>query len=394
MDSKILNFYAFNSARYEVQKEMYKDISLEIYYHKGHEFNLDRMMAGMKASLDYGANNFSPYQHRQLRIIEFPKTGGTFAQSFPNTIPFSEGIGFIADVDDSDEGGVDYPFAVTVHEVAHQWWAHQVIGADVLGATMLSESVSEYVSLKVLEHQQGKSEMRKFLKKALDDYLQQRTFERKREKALMYNDGQGYIRYQKGSLVFYALSDYIGERNLNNALKKYVEKVQFQEAPYTTSIDMVNHIKEATPDSLQYVIKDMFETITLYSNRIVETNTTELENGKYQVDIEFEVSKYRNDEKGRKYYGEKVGDTLSYKTDKMKNPILSVPLADYIDLGIFAEEEVDGKKKEVVLYFQKHKITAIHNKVSIIVDKKPTEVGVDPYNKLIDTQSDDNRRKL
>ena len=394
MDSKILNFYAFNSARYEVQKEMYKDISLEIYYHKGHEFNLDRMMAGMKASLDYGANNFSPYQHRQLRIIEFPKTGGTFAQSFPNTIPFSEGIGFIADVDDSDEGGVDYPFAVTVHEVAHQWWAHQVIGADVLGATMLSESVSEYVSLKVLEHQQGKSEMRKFLKKALDDYLQQRTFERKREKALMYNDGQGYIRYQKGSLVFYALSDYIGERNLNNALKKYVEKVQFQEAPYTTSIDMVNHIKEVTPDSLQYVIKDMFETITLYSNRIVKAKTTELENGKYQVDIEFEVSKYRNDEKGRKYYGEKIGDTLSYKTAKMKKPILSVPLADYIDLGIFSEEEVDGKKKEIVLYYKKHKITAIHNKVSIIVNKKPSEVGVDPYNKLIDTQSDDNRTKL
>ena len=184
------------------------------------------------------------------------------------------------------------------------------------------------------------------------------------------------------------------EKNLNNALKKYIEKVQFQEAPYTTSIDMVNHIKEATPDSLQYVIKDMFETITLYSNRIVEAKTIELENGKYQVDIEFEVSKYRNDEKGRKYYGEKVGDTLSYKTAKMTKPILSVPLADYIDLGIFTEEEVDGKKKEVVLYFEKHKITAIHNKVSIIVNKKPSEVGVDPYNKLIDTQSDDNRTKL
>ena len=394
MDSKILNFYAFNSARYEVKKEMYNDISLEIYYHKGHEFNLDRMMAGMKASLDYNAKNFSPYQFRQARIIEFPRTGGTFAQAFANTMPFSEGIGFIADVDDSGESGVDYPFAVTVHEVAHQWWAHQVIGADVLGATLLSESLAEYVSLKVLEEQQGKTEMRKFLKKALDDYLQQRTFERKRENALMYNDGQGYIHYQKGSLVLYALSDYIGEKNLNNALKKYVEKVQFQEAPYTTSIDMVNHIKEATPDSLQYVIKDMFETITLYSNRIVEAKTTELENGKYQVDIEFEVSKYRNDEKGRKYYGEKVGDTLSYKTAKMKKPILSVPLADYIDLGIFTEEEVDGKKKEIVLYFEKHKITAIHNKVSIIVNKKPSEVGIDPYNKLIDTQSDDNRTKL
>ena len=394
MDSKILNFYAFNSARYEVKKDTWQDVNLEIYYHKGHEYNLDRMMEGMKASLDYNSKNFSPYQHKQARIIEFPRTAGSFAQSFPNTIPYSEGVGFIADVDDTDDGGVDYPFAITVHEVAHQWWAHQVIGADVLGATMLSESLSEYVALKVLEHQQGKEKMRTFLKKALDDYLTQRTFEIKREKPLMYNDGQGYIRYQKGSLVFYALSDYIGEDTLNQTLKRYVEKVKFQEPPYTTSVEMVNYIKEVTPDSLQYVIHDMFETITLYSNRMVDATSKALDNGKYQVDFEFNVSKYRNNEMGRKYYGNKEGDTLSYQTESMKKPELSVPLKDYIDIGIFTEEEIDGKKKEKVLYLKKHKITEINNKLSIIVDEKPTEVGVDPYNKLIDTSSEDNRREL
>lgn len=392
MDSKILNFYAFNSARYEVKKELWNGISLEIYYHKPHTYNLDRMMKGMKASLTYNAANFSPYQFKQARIIEFPRTGGTFAQAFANTMPFSEGIGFIADVDDEDENGVDYPFAVTAHEVAHQWWAHQVIGADVLGATLLSESMSEYVSLKVLEKNQGKQKMRTFLKKALDGYLMQRTFETKREKPLMYNDGQGYIHYQKGSMILYAMSDYLGEEKMNNAIKKYIEKVKFQEPPYTTSIEFVNHIKEVTPDSLQYLIKDMFETITLYKNRIVAVESTALENGKYKVDIEFEVAKYRNDEKGKKFYGEQVGDTLSYKTAEMKKPILSVPLADYIDLGIFTEEEVDGKKKEKQLYLKKHKITTIFNKVSIIVDEKPTEVGIDPYNKLIDTKSEDNRR--
>ena len=391
MDSKILNFYAFNSAKYEVKKDKWNDVNLEIYYHKGHEYNLDRMMAGMKASLAYNSKNFSPYQHKQARIIEFPRSAGSFAQSFPNTIPFSEGVGFIADVDDTKEGGVDYPFAITVHEVAHQWWAHQVIGADVLGATMLSESLSEYVALKVLEHQQGKDKMRKFLKKALDDYLTQRTFEKKREKSLMYNDGQPYIRYQKGSLVFYALSDYIGEDVLNAALQRYVEKVKFQDAPYTTSIDMVNYIKEVTPDSLQYTITDMFETITLYENRIKEVTSTKLDTGKYQLDIEFEVSKYRNDEKGKKFYG----DSLSYKTEDMRKPILSVPLADYIDIGVFAEEEdSEGEKKEIELYLKKHKITEIHNKITIIVDKEPIEVGVDPYNKLIDTNSNDNRRRL
>ena len=394
MDSKILNFYAFNSARYEVKKEMWNGISLEIYYHKGHQYNLDRMMKGMKASLDYNAKNFSPYQHKQARIIEFPRTAGSFAQSFPNTIPFSEGVGFIADVDESNNDGVDYPFAITVHEVAHQWWAHQVIGADVLGATMLSESLSEYVALKVLEHQHGKEKMRKFLKDALDGYLLQRTLETKREKPLMYNDGQGYIRYQKGSLVFYALSDYIGEEKLNGALKRYVDKVKFQEPPYTTSLEMVDYIREVTPDSLNYVIKDMFETITLYKNRVLDTEITELDNGRFQVDIEFEVVKYRNDEKGKRFYGDQVGDTLTYKTDKMKKPILSVSLADYIDIGIFTQEEVNGEKKEKELYLKKHKITQINNKITIIVDEKPTEVGVDPYNKLIDTKSDDNRRKL
>ena len=391
MDSKILNFYAFNSAKYEVVEDQWNNVKLEIYYHKDHDYNLDRMMKGMKAALEYCSSNFSPYQHRQLRIIEFPRTSGGFAQSFPNTVPFSEDIGFIAKVDDSEEGGNDYAFFVSVHEVAHQWWAHQVIGADVLGATMLSESLSEYVTLKVIEKVNGKKKMRKFLKRSLDTYLTQRTFERKRENALMYNDGQGYIHYQKGSLVFYALSDYIGEKTLNKALSKYVKKVAFQEPPYTTSIDLLNHIKEVTPDSLNYLLDDMFETITLYQNRVIETKSEKLDNGKYKVDIEFKVSKYRNDEKGRAFYGDREKDSITYQTVDMKKPEYSVFLEDYIDIGIFGE---DDDENETELYLKKHKISSIHNKVSIIVDKEPKEVGIDPYNKLIDTNSEDNRKKI
>ena len=240
MDSKILNFYAFNSAEYQVKKDKWGDVDLEIYYHKGHEYNLDRMMKGMKYALEYCSTQFSPYQHKQLRIVEFPRVLGSFAQSFPNTVPFSEGAGFIADVDDSSEGGNDYPFYITAHEVAHQWFAHQVIGADVLGATVMSESLSEYVGLKIIESVNGKTKMRKFLKKALDNYLTSRTFETKRENALMYNDGQGYIHYQKGSLVFYALSDYLGEEKLNNTISKYVKNVAFQDPPYTTTIELLD----------------------------------------------------------------------------------------------------------------------------------------------------------
>ena len=98
-NTSIINFYAIVSADYEIKKDKWmtsnkaitEPIDLEIYYQKGHEYNIDRMMKSMKASLAYYSNNFSPYQYQQLRIMEFPRYA-TFAQSFPGTIPFSESI--------------------------------------------------------------------------------------------------------------------------------------------------------------------------------------------------------------------------------------------------------------------------------------------------------------
>ena len=151
---------------------------------------------------------------------------------------------------------------------------------------------------------------------------------------------------------------------------------------------MVDDLREVIPDSLNYVIKDMFETITLYENRILKAESKELENGKYQVDLEFRVSKYRNDEKGKMFYGDEERDSIFYKSDDMRKPEYSVYLEDYIDVGVFGDDDNNE------LYLKKHKITSINNKLSIILDEKPAEVGIDPYNKLIDTNSDDNRKKV
>lgn len=392
MKRPMLNFYNISSARYEVLEDKWNDVNLAIYYHKGHEYNLDRMMQGLKDGLDYYTDQFSPYQHDQVRILEFPRGG--FAQSFANTIPFAEDIGFIAQNDDSDEGGVDFTYIITAHELAHQWWAHQVIGANAKGATMLSESLSEYSALKVLEKRYGSDKMRKFLKDALDKYLLQRSVESSKELPLAYNENQAYIHYRKGSVVFYALSDLIGEEKLNGVLSAYIDSVAFQEPPYTVAMDLVNMLKEETPDSLDYFIEDMFENITLYDNRIEETGYIKNDNGTYTVDITAHVVKYRTDERGKQNFLNAAGDSLSLVVEGKRRPTLSYPLSDYIDVGVFGTEEVDGKGKETVLYLQKHKISQIENKFTITVDQEPKEVGIDPYNKLIDRNSDDNRRKV
>ena len=112
------------------------------------------LYTSVQRSLAYYETNFTPYQHRQVRIIEFPQYA-RFAQSFANTIPFSESIGFIADLGDADD--IDYVSYVTAHEVAHQWWGHQVVGANVQGWSMLIESLAQYSSLMVMEKEYGLS---------------------------------------------------------------------------------------------------------------------------------------------------------------------------------------------------------------------------------------------
>ena len=391
MDQLMLNFYNISSARYEIASDKWNDVELSILYHKGHDFNIDRMMQALKDGLDYYTTEYSPYQFKQLRILEFPFGG--FAQSFANTVPFAENAGFTAMVDDSDEGGVDYAYTVTAHELAHQWWAHQVIGAKVKGATMMSESLSEYSSLKVLEKRYGADKMRKFLKDALDKYLLSRQMESSKELPLAFNENQQYIHYQKGSLVFYALSDLIGEKTLNGVLAKYIQQVGFQEPPYTTSLELLALLREATPDSLEYFIDDNFENITLYNNRIEETKYQDNGDGTYTVDITAHVTKYRTDEKGKQSFTDGNGLIDSLVMEGKKRPLKSYPLTDYIDVGVFGIEEIDDKEKEKLLYLKKHKITEIENKFTITVDQEPKEVGIDPYNKLIDRDSNDNRRK-
>jgi ABC-2 type transport system permease protein len=69
----------------------------------------------------------------------------------------------------------------------------------------------------------------------------------------------------------------------------------------------------------------------------------------------------------------------------------SLALVEYIDIGVFGVKEIEGEKQKVELYLQKHKITAIHNTVTLIINQKPTQVRVDSCSKLIDADSDNNK---
>jgi len=368
MDAPMCNFYSMISANYEVKKEKYNDINLEIYYHPGHEYNLDHMMEGMRDAISYYEKNFSPYQYKQLRIMEFPRYA-TFAQSFANTIPFSEGIGFISKIDDPDKD-IDFTYYVTAHEVAHQWWGHQVMEAGVKGNAMLSESMSQYSALMVIKHKFTPEIVERYLKYELDRYLSGRASERKKEQPLEFVEGQGYIHYQKASLVFFALQDYISEDSVNAAFRRFNKEWRFKDAPYPTSADLLKEIRKVTPDSMQYIIHDMFETITLFENKTDSATYHEINENQFEVSLNVSAEKVR-------------ADSTGIETE--------IPINDWIDIGVYGKN-IAGK--DSLIYLKKHKITKKENDFKIMVSSKPRKAGIDPLHKLIDRHSDDNTKGL
>lgn len=363
----IQHFFTVLAARYEVRKAHWNDVSLEVYYHPDHAYNVERMVRAMKASLDYYTRNFSPYQFKHLRIAEFPAYRN-FAQSYPGTVAYSEAAGFIiAPPDEKRFDGVTY---VTAHETAHQWWAHQVIGADVQGQTVLSETLAQYSALMVMERMYGTQEIRRFLKDSLDKYLRARGSDTTGEVPLERVEEQAHIRYLKGGMVMYLLKDLMGEDAVNRALRSLLNDYAFKGPPYPISLDLVQRLRaEATPEQ-QTLLTDLFEKITTYDFHVVVAHKTRLADGKWQVAIEFDAHKHYANEKGEQ---------------------MEAPLETVADVGVFTAEP--GEKDfnaESVLLLQHRSIHTGRQIQTVVVDREPAFVGVDPYNKYVDSNPDDN----
>ena len=103
---------------------------------------------------------------------------------------------------------------------------HQVAGADVQGSAVLTETLSQYSALMVMvmEKEYGEAYMQSLLKSELDTYLSNRGLEVLEELPLMPVENQDYIHYRKGSLVIYALKDYLGADVVNKILSKFIDE--------------------------------------------------------------------------------------------------------------------------------------------------------------------------
>ncbi|MCA6289669.1 MAG: aminopeptidase, partial [Phenylobacterium sp.] len=211
------------------------------------------------------------------------------------------------------------------------------------------------------------------LRNELDAYLSARGGQAVEETPLIRVEDQGYIHYNKGSLVMYLLRDQIGEAKVNAALRSLLARYAFKGAPYPTSRDLVDALRrEAGEDPrAQALITDLFEKITLYDLKTEEAEAKRRPDGRYDVTLKVSARKLYADGKG------------------VETPS---PLGtETFDVGVFtAEPGKPGFTRAAVQSFTVRTLKDGEQTVTVTVAGKPAFAGIDPYNKRIDRNSGDN----
>ena len=252
----------------------------------------------------------------------------------------------------------------------YQWWGHQLLPSHQQGATLLVESLAQYSALLVMERLYGKEQMRRFLKYELDRYLRQRGSEAMEELPLARVENQQYIHYQKGSLAMYWLKEVVGEAAVNRALARLLKAHAFKSAPYPNALDFLRLMREEVGPAHDALITDLFEKITLLDVKASNASAVKLADGRWQVSFDVVAAKRYADGQGQ-------------QTD--------APLAEPFDIGVFsAEPGKPGYNAASVLLFDRQRIKTGTQRLPVVVAQQPAFVGVDPYNKRIDRNADDN----
>jgi ABC-2 type transport system permease protein len=352
------------SAEYAVREASWNGVRLRVYYHPTHDVNVGRMIRSMQASLAFYSEHFSPYQYRELSIVEFPRYA-SFARAHPALIAFSEGSAFLTRV---DSGDVDRPYFVVAHETAHQWWGGQVIPAEASGAALVSETLAQYSSMMVLETAYGPEMARRFYDYNMNEYLRGRSIFTNREVPLLDVVNQGYLYYFKGGVAMYTLRDRLGADVVNGALRRFREKFSGPDAPPPTSHALYAELQTVTPDSLRPLLSDLFEHITLWNLHTDSANTEPSGQGAYRVTLFVDASKAR-------------ADSIGNQTP--------MPMDDLVEVGVFTGPVRGGSPGET-LYLAQHRIHTGKQTIVLDVPRLPTRAGIDPYRKFIERERDDN----
>ncbi|NRB47907.1 MAG: hypothetical protein HRU41_09575 [Saprospiraceae bacterium] len=365
----INHFYSYISANYQLLQRQVDSVMLSVFYDEGQAYNVDLIVEVMEQTLAYCQDAFGAYKMDELRLLEIPGHWPMGGYAAPGIIGLVEDRAFLTDLRDTT--AFDVVTKRVAHEVAHQWFGHQLTPYTGAGGSFLVESTAKYLECVIQEQRQGKHQLRTLVKEEMSRYFRERNRAIVPEPPLNLVDGQGYLSYSKGGVVMNAIRDLLGEEVLNEALRYLFDHHAFPK-PKASMADFEAQLLERATPAQQEQLKDWLARITIYDTKILSSSFTELSSGGYEVLLEVEAHK-----------------------SEVKNGVLEeVPMQEMVNIGLFQQHPDNLVRFSKEDHYAKYLIKSGVQEIRCQVDHLPKYVSLDPYLHLLDKNIYDNTMPL
>jgi hypothetical protein len=159
----------------------------------------------------------------------------------------------------------------------------------------------------------------------------------------------------------YALSEYIGQEQVNLALRRLIAKHDAAEAPLATTLDLYRELQAVTPDSHRRLLHDLFEVNTLWQLQAERVTAERTGDGAWRVTLDVRARKI-------------VYDAAGVESE--------LPVEESIPIGVFGHAASGAGELSAPLYVQKHAIREGRQTITVTVAREPALAGIDPYHLL------------
>ena len=181
-----------------------------------------------------------------------------------------------------------------------------------------------------------------------------------------------YLSYRKGPFALYALTEYIGRDRVDSAMHIFLDRFRSGEAPRATTLDLYAELKKVTPDSVQYLLHDLFEANTFWELETEKATLKEVDSTTWLVTMNVSARKI-------------AVDSAGVETE--------VPMrSEWMEVGVFENQALS--RPPIVI--TKRQINSGMQTLVIKVKSKtkPGRVAIDPYHVLIDLETNNNYKKI
>ena len=180
-----------------------------------------------------------------------------------------------------------------------------------------------------------------------------------------------FLGYRKGPLAMYALREYVGVAPVDLALRRLLAAHAGGAPPLPTTRDLYRELEAVTPDSLRYLVHDLFAANTLWELATETVSGEPGPNGTTRLTLDVRARKITVD----------TGGTVR-----------ELPMNDLVEIGAFADGA--GRAQGASVYRRLHRIRSGRQRVTITVPAGAAWAGIDPRHLLFDLDPQDNVARL